>query len=136
MRACVVCVCMRALSECVRACVVYVCVCVCVCMRVLCVCVCACVVSACVHVWNKLSDCIRVSERASDSALVMAQTSFIMLFKKYVIHYSVSPGLNEVRGAHHDEQQSARSGARREARAAGRAPREGARRNVRPDAPN
>ena len=30
--------------------------------------------------------------------------------------YSVSPGLNEVRGAHDDEQQSARSGARREAR--------------------
>ena len=49
---------------------------------------------------------------------------------------SVSPRLNEVRGAHDDEQQSARLGERREARAAGHASREGARRNVRPDAPN
>ena len=49
---------------------------------------------------------------------------------------SVSSGLNEVRGAHDDEQQSAWPGARREARAAGCASREGARRNVRPDAPN
>ena len=40
---------------------------------------------------------------------------------------SVSPGLNEVRGAHDDEQQRARPG---------RTSREGARRNVRPDAPN
>ena len=42
---------------------------------------------------------------------------------------SVSPGLNVVRGAHDAEQQSARPGA-------GRMSREGARRNVRPDAPN
>ena len=45
-------------------------------------------------------------------------------------------GLNEVLGAHNDEQQSVRPGAHREARAAGRASREGARRNVRPDALN
>ena len=49
---------------------------------------------------------------------------------------SVSRGLNEVRGAHDDKQQSARPGARREARAAERASREGACRNVRPDAPH
>ena len=46
-----------------------------------------------------------------------------------------SIGLNEVRGVHDDEQQSVRR-ARREAGAAGRASREGARRNVRLDAPN
>ena len=50
--------------------------------------------------------------------------------------YNISPGLNEVRGAHDDEQQSVRPGARREARAGGRASREGARHNVCPDAPN
>ena len=53
-----------------------------------------------------------------------------------ILLISVSPGLNEVRGAHDDEQQSARPGARSEARAVGRASREDARRNVRPDAPN
>ena len=50
--------------------------------------------------------------------------------------FTVSPGLNEVRGAHDDEQQSAWPDARREARAAGCPSREGARRNVRLDAPN
>ena len=40
---------------------------------------------------------------------------------------SVSRRLNEVRGAHDDEQQSARSGARREARVVRRMSREGAR---------
>ena len=50
--------------------------------------------------------------------------------------FSVSRGLNEVRGGHDDEQQSARPGARREARVVRRASREGARRNVRPDAPD
>ena len=45
---------------------------------------------------------------------------------------TVPRGLNEVRGAHDDEQQSAH----REVCAAGCASREGARRNVRPDAPN
>ena len=49
---------------------------------------------------------------------------------------SVSPGINEVRGAHDDEQQSARPGAGHETCAAGRVSREDARRNVRPDAPN
>ena len=49
---------------------------------------------------------------------------------------SVSRGINEVRGAHDDEQQSARPGASREACAAGRASREGACRNVRPNTPN
>ena len=48
--------------------------------------------------------------------------------------HSVSPGLNEVRGAHDDEQRL--TGARREVRTTGRLSREGARRNVRPDAPN
>ena len=41
-----------------------------------------------------------------------------------------------MRGAHDDEQQSARPGARREVRAAGRASRVGACCTVRPDAPN
>ena len=59
-----------------------------------------------------------------------------MFFNCNIICISVSPGLNEVRGAHDDEQQSVRLGARREARAAGRASREDARRNVRPDALN
>ena len=43
-----------------------------------------------------------------------------------IINISVSPGLNEVRGAHgshDDEQQSVRSGARREARVTTRASR-------------
>ena len=53
-----------------------------------------------------------------------------------IVYRSVSSGLNEVRCAHDDEQQSARPGARREARAAGRTSREGACRNLRPDAPN
>ena len=57
-------------------------------------------------------------------------------FDQYVGSSVVSPGLNEVRGAHDDEQQSARPGARREARAARRASLEGAHRNVNPDAPN
>ena len=39
---------------------------------------------------------------------------------KEVHVFSVSRRLNEVRGAHDDEQQSAQPGARREARAAGR----------------
>ena len=38
---------------------------------------------------------------------------------KQSIQLSVSPRLNEVRGAHDDEQQSARPGARREARPRG-----------------
>ena len=41
----------------------------------------------------------------------------------HIIHNyytSVSPGLNEVRGAHDDKQQSAQPGARREARVARR----------------
>ena len=40
----------------------------------------------------------------------------------YINIYSVSPGLNEVRGAHDDEQQSARPGARRKTRVVRRAP--------------
>ena len=72
-----------------------------------------------------------------DVVFSMCYTNSAITFN---MHSSVSPGLNEVRGAHDDEQPSVRPGAphgvRREARAAGRTSREGARRNVRPDAPN